>query len=258
MEKKKRNILVGVGVLVVVAIAAGIGLWWFFKDDAPDEVSLKNAIESVEDTTTTTASGDGSTDTTAGTDGTTTDGIEGSWTIDTETGEFDYESATGTFVGFRIEEELASIGSTTAVGRTGDVSGSMTIEGTTVTETTVEIDVSTITTNESRRDDNVYSALETDEFPTATFTLTEPIELGDAAAEGEAVEVTATGDLTIHGVTNEVTFEMEAQLVNGTVVAVGTTEVTFSDYDVEVPSSPVVLSVDDHGILELQLLFVPG
>ena len=39
-----------------------------------------------------------------------------------------------------------------------------------------------ITTNESRRDDKVQSALDTDEFPTATFVLTEPIELGDAAA----------------------------------------------------------------------------
>ena len=52
-------------------------------------------------------------------------GIEGAWTVDTETGEFDYETATGTFAGFRIQEELASIGSTTAVGRTGDVSGSI-------------------------------------------------------------------------------------------------------------------------------------
>lgn len=247
MDKKKRNVLLG--VLAAIVVVGGIGIWWFLKDDAPPEATLEDAVAEVEDATTTTGA-DGSTATPA------TDGIEGTWTIDTESGEFDYESATGSFVGFRIEEELSSIGSTTAVGRTGDLAGSMVIEGTTVTETTVEIDLSTITTNESRRDDNVYEALETDEFPTGTFTLTEPIELGAAAEEGEAVEVTATGELTIHGVTQEVTFDMEAQLVNGTVVAVGSTEITFSDYDVEVPSSPIVVSVDDHGTLELKLLFV--
>lgn len=247
MEKKqKRNVALAIVALVVVA--GGLGIWWFLRDDAPEQANLEDAVAEVESNTTTTAA-DGST-------GTTTDGIEGAWTIDTETGEFDYESATGSFVGFRIEEELSSIGSTTAVGRTGDLTGSMTIEGTTVTEASVDIDLSTITTNESRRDDKVSEALETGEFPTGTFTLTEPIELGAGAADGDAVEVTATGDLTIHGVTNEVTFDLEAQLVNGTVVAVGSTEITFSDFDVEVPSSPIVLSVDDHGILELKLLFV--
>lgn len=51
-------------------------------------------------------------------------------------------------------------------------------------------------------------------------------------------------------------FALEAQLVGSTVVAVGSTEIAFADYDVEVPSSPMVLSVDDHGTLELQLLLV--
>lgn len=241
-----RTTKVLLSVAALVAVVVGGGLWWFFQDDAPSEVSLDAAVEGV---TSTTGADD---DTTAG----EIDGIAGTWTVDTETGEFDYESATGTFVGFRIEEELSSIGSTTAVGRTGDVSGTMVIDGTTVTDATFDIDLTTITTNESRRDDNVQSALDTDEFPTATFTLTEPIELGDGAADGETVATTAVGTMTLHGVTQDVTFDLEAQLVDSTVVVVGSTEVTFSDYDVEVPSSPIVLSVDDHGVLELQLLLV--
>ena len=252
--------------LAVVVAAAGVGLWWFFKDDSPAPVSLGAAVESVTDSTAAPAtSGDTSASTstvastaataaTATTAGTAAGGVAGTWVVDTETGEFDYESATGTFAGFRIEEELASIGSTTAVGRTGDVTGSMVIDGTTVTEANFEIDVSTITTNESRRDDNVQRALETGQFPTATFTLAEPIELGDAAASGEAVSVTAVGDLTIHGVTQRVDFPLEAQLVQDTVVVVGSLDITFADYGVEVPDAQIVLSVEDHGILELQLL----
>lgn len=74
------------------------------------------------------------------------------------------------------------------------------------------------------------------------------------AATGEAIAATATGTLTIHGVSRPVIFGLEAQLVGDTVVVVGTTKIAFSDSDVAVPSSPIVLSVDDTGTLERQLL----
>jgi polyisoprenoid-binding protein YceI len=229
-----------IAAILVVGAAAGAGLYWFFKDDAPAPVSLEAAAKSVTETTSSAS---------------TATGVDGSWTIDTATGDFDYESATGTFAGFRVDENLAAIGSTTAVGRTGDVSGTMTISGTSVTAATFEIDLTSITTNDSRRDDKVQSALETSQYPTATFTLTEPIDLGADADSGKSISVTAVGDLTIHGVTKSVEFPLEAKLVNGTVVVVGSLDITFSDYGVETPTSPAVLSVDDHGTLELQLLF---
>jgi polyisoprenoid-binding protein YceI len=250
--RRRTAVAIGAVVLVVLAMAVAAGLWWFFKDDAPPAVDLGTAVEDVESRTATSAAG-GS----AATGGATT-GVEGSWVVDAETGTFDYESASGTFVGFRIQEQLAGIGSTTAVGRTGDVSGSMAISGTTVTEASFEVELATITTNESRRDDQVQRALSTGTFPTATFTLTEPIALGAGAAEGQTVSATAVGQLTIHGVTRTVQLPIEAQLVEGTIVVVGSMDVTFSDHDVEVPRSQVVLSVDDHGTLELQLLLVPA
>jgi polyisoprenoid-binding protein YceI len=182
-------------------------------------------------------------------------GIDGTWTVDTSIGEFSYEDSTGTFVGFRIAEELQGIGSTEAVGRTPEVAGTLTANGTTIDEVTIEADMGAITTNESRRDDNVWRALDTARFPTATFVLTEPIELGEGALAGEVVAVDAVGELTIHGVTRPVTFPLEAQLVNDTIVVVGSLDVVFADYDVEVPSAPVVISVDDHGPVELQLFF---
>jgi polyisoprenoid-binding protein YceI len=242
MSSRRKLVIVG---LVVVVLLAALGVWWFLlRDDAPDEVSLEDAVDQVDD-------GDDSSSSTAPD---AASGIEGTWTIDTESGGFDFESATGTFAGFRVQEELSGIGSTTAVGRTGDVAGSFTVDGTTVTEAEFEVDLTTITTNESRRDDRVQDALETGEFPTATFTLTEPLELGEGAADGDAVSIGAVGDLTIHGVTESVEFPMEAQLVDDTVVLVGSIERALSDFDVEAPSSPVVLSVSDDFTLELQLL----
>jgi polyisoprenoid-binding protein YceI len=242
------KILIGV-VTAIVLVAAG-GIWWFLRDDAPAEVSLAAAVESVAGGDTTASGSDAADGGSTGTAG----GIEGSWVVDTETGEFDYESATGTFAGFRIEEELASIGSTTAVGRTGDVTGSITIEGTTLTAARFEVDMTTITTNESGRDDRVQEALETAANPTGSFTLTDPVALGDGAPSGEPVAVTAVGDLTIHGVTRQVAIPLEAQLVDDTVVVTGSLDITFSDFDVDVPDSQVVVSVQDHGVMEIQLL----
>lgn len=238
------KILIGVAVAVMVAVGGGI--WWWLQDDAPEAVSLEAAVDQVE--------GDdaASTSTTAGDAGASA--IEGTWTVDTETGEFDFDSATGTFAGYRVEEELASIGANTAVGRTGDVTGSITIDGTTVGEAQFAVDMTTLASDEGLRDGQAQDALETSSFPTTTFVLTEPIDLAAEAATGEAVTVTAVGDLTLHGVTHSIEFPLEAQLVEDTIVLVGSVEIVFADYDVEVPTTPIALSVDQEGILELQIL----
>jgi len=180
--------------------------------------------------------------------------VSGTWNVRIESGEF----GSGTFAGFRIVEELVSIGQTEAVGRTGEVTGEVVIDGTAVTSADIEVDMASITTNDPRRDNKVQEALETGQFPTATFSLTEPIDLGDDPASGQEISATATGDLTIHGVTRSVQIPLQAQLVDGAIVLVGSTEVTFSDFDVEVPSAPIVVSVEDTGTLELQLLLTRG
>jgi polyisoprenoid-binding protein YceI len=232
-------------VILVIAAAGGAFAWWFLKDDAPAEVDIAQAASQVDETSATTAATDAAA---------ATAGIDGSWTVNTSVGEFSYEDSTGTFVGFRIAKELSGLGSTTAVGRTPDVTGTLTIDGTTVTAVTIEADMTSVTTNDSRRNDKVQGALESGQYPTATFVLTEPIELGDVA-EGATIDVQATGELTIHGVTQTVTIPLQAQLVDDTIVVVGSLDIVFADYGVEVPTAPIVVSADDHGQLELQLFF---
>ncbi len=262
---RRRWWLVG-GVAALVVLVLGGGLWWFLRDDAPDAVNLEDAVEAAQDGSTTTstpttlspdaettASTDADASTTSTAPETTPPGIEGTWVVDTSIGTFDFESADGTFVGFRVEEEL-TVGATTAVGRTGDVTGSITIEGTTLTVTEVEADLTTLTTNDSRRDDRVQSALATEDFPTTTFVLTAPVELGDAALDGGPVAVDVVGDLTIKGTTRQVTFALEAQLVGDVVAVVGSADILLSDFGVEAPSAPIVLSVSDTATIEFQLL----
>ncbi|HEX9258349.1 MAG TPA: YceI family protein [Acidimicrobiales bacterium] len=242
---------IALAVAVVLGAAGAYGIWWFLKDDAPAAVSLDRALDNVSTTTAAPLPTTAGSDTTEPVSG----GVAGTWAVDQSLGEFSFDDATGSFVGFRIEEELRGIGSSTAVGRTPAVTGTITIEGTTLTATAIEADLSKLTTNESRRDSRARGALDTSQFPKATFTLTEPVDLGDGAASGAKVTVNAKGDLTIHGVTKPVQVAIEAQQKNGVIVVIGSLDVVFADYGVSVPSAPVVVSAEDHGIVEMQLLF---
>ena len=279
----RRHITLALVALALVLLGVG-GVIWFLGGSAPEAVDITAATADLEDTTTsdtaaedntaedtsaataadTTASAGTSaaTGTSAETDtataATSTTGIAGTWAVDTSIGTFSIADTTGTFVGFRVAEELASIGATEAVGRTPAVSGSVTIEGTTLTAASIEADLTQIVSDESRREDSIQRALGTSANPTATFTLTQPVELGEAAATGEVVTVTATGTLTVNGVTQEVTVPLSAQLTGDVVTVTGSFDITFADYGVSAPSAPIVISVADTGTVELQLYLTQG
>jgi polyisoprenoid-binding protein YceI len=242
------------GVVVVLVLAAAGGLWWFLSGDEPEAVDLGSAAAVLSTTTTPTAQDlpPASEDTEEPVEGA---GIDGTWTVDTSIGSFSFEDATSSFVGFRVAEELASVGAAEAVGRTPTVFGTIEIEGSTLVSASLEADFTAIVTNDSRRDNRVQGALETDQYPTATFVLTEPVDFGSIPAAGESISVTAVGELTVHGVTNTVEIPLKAQLVDDVIVVVGSTEIVFADYDVEAPSAVIVLSVEDRGQVELQLFF---
>jgi polyisoprenoid-binding protein YceI len=237
----RRRWLMAISVLVFAAGLVGAGLLWFFAGEAPAEVDLGATASAVSE-------GDDSAVAANQT------GIEGAWVVDTSVGSFVVDDeTTATFAGFRVEEVLNSIGSTTAVGRSPEVAGTIIIEGTTLTSGSVNVDLTAIVSDEARREDSIQDALNTASEPEASFVLTEPIELGDAAATGDLVSVSADGELTINGVTNQVRIDLEAQLVDGLILVTGSTDLVFADYGVTVPSAPVVVSVEDQGVLEFQL-----
>jgi len=67
--------------------------------------------------------------------------------------------------------------------------------------------------------------------------------------------VQAIGDLTLHGVTKQVTFPLHAQLNGDVITVTGSLQIQFADYDIAKPRAAIVLSVDDKGVIELQLFF---
>lgn len=189
-----------------------------------------------------------------------TDGI---WNVDTSIGVFDdsclTEVCSATFAGFRIDEELANFGAKTVVGRTGNVSGSLELNGSQVVGAEFVVDTTTLVTDNGARTGALRGpngGLETDTFPEARFELTQPMELGEVPAEGVAITVNAVGNLTVHGVTREVTIPLTAEIQAGVIVVFGSLEgMLLADYDIPKPTAAVVVSVEDNATMEFQIFF---
>ncbi len=160
-------------------------------------------------------------------------------------------------VGYRIDEVLFGQ-SHTAVGRTSSITGSITIDGTRVTDGRFTVDMATVTSDESRRDAQFNGRIiETGTYPTATFTLTKPIDLGSRPARGVRRTFRATGNLTLHGVTKTVTLELTGQYTGSVVQVAGSIPITFADWSIPNPSFGPV-TTEDHGVLEFVLNLVSG
>ena len=65
----------------------------------------------------------------------------------------------------------------------------------------------------------------------------------------------ATGELTVHGVTRDVTVAVEARWDGDRVEVVASFDVALADYEIEPPTGFLVLSVADTGTVELHLVF---
>ena len=254
----KRALVAGLSIVVLFFAAVVVYVNWINDPDPVlDEGDLAEVFARDSEPTTrpapATAAPDVAADLPAVGEGTSSGNrsLEGRWVVDPSQSTF----------GYRVEEVLGGV-NTTATGRGNEIDGSITIDGTSVQDATFTIQVASITSDQTTRDEQFRGrVMETDEFPTSTFALTHPIELGRGdggrdglPAPGEQIVATATGDLTLHGVTREVAFEVTAQTDGSTIGVLGSIPVRFADYDIDNPSNQVV-TTEDEGLLEFVLVF---
>jgi polyisoprenoid-binding protein YceI len=176
--------------------------------------------------------------------------------LDTSNLSGDWKIGAGSTAGYRVAEVLNGT-DVTVVGKTEDVSGTITVDGSTLKDATVKVDVGTIATDQAPRDDYFRStAMEVSKYPDATFKLTQPVDAA-VPASGKVATVEATGELTMHGVKQTVTVPLQAALTADGVQVSGSIPVTFSDYGVEAPSLGFV-SVQDKGTVEFLVKATPA
>lgn len=234
---RSRSVMVAAVVVLAVAIGGFIAYDQILRGDAAAALTLPGASAGPAASTGPVASFDGN--------------VAGTWDV-----------STGSQAGYRVRERLASLpAESDAVGRTDQVTGSITVKSdgttTTLTAATLTVDTSSITSDESRRDNRLNTeGLQTETFPTAGFTLTAPVEVPTAALTGTPSDITLTGDLTLHGVTKSVQIPAKVHLVNGTVQVAGSLPFPLSDYDIVAPNiGGFIVSIADQGTLEFLIVF---
>ena len=170
--------------------------------------------------------------------------LDGTWKV-----------SSGSTVGYRVKEVLFGQ-SNTAVGRTSNVTGQFAATATSINSASFTVDMTTVTSDKSMRDHQFQGRImETSTFRTATFELTKPIDLGSVPADGVTKSLSATGKLTLHGVTKTVTIPLSAKRTSNSIEVSGSLPITFADWNISNPSFGGTVTTEDHGLLELLLKF---
>jgi polyisoprenoid-binding protein YceI len=236
----KRWLLGSIAIVVALVVGVPFAYIHFIEGSAPAALTLSSGTSG---TTATTSSGN-TTGGSASAATSTATSVDGTWTV-----------ATGSIAGYRVGETLFGQ-SATAVGRTTAITGSITLSGTSVTAGSFTADLTKVNSDKSQRDSQFQGRImDTAKYPTATFTVTGPIQLGTIPADGTTVTKQATGNLTLHGTTKAVTVTVTAKRSGTTIQVAGSIPVIFADYNIPNPTFAGVVTTQDHGTLEFLLDF---
>ena len=249
---RSRLIIAAVAVVAAVVIGGFVAYDQVLRGDSAAALALPTASTEPAASATTGAS---TAPASSAAVATSSDGdVAGTWNV-----------AADSVAGYRVREQLANLpAESDAVGRTDQVTGSITVESsgttTTLAAASLSVDMTGLTSDKTMRDNRLRrEGLETDAFPTATFVLTAPVEVPAAALAGTASDITLTGDLTVHGVTKSVQIPAQAQLVDGTIQVAGSLTFPLSDYSIVAPNiGGVIVSIADDGTLEFLVNFTKG
>jgi polyisoprenoid-binding protein YceI len=229
-EHKVRN-FVGLGVVLVVILAlAGPYIYiHFIEGPAPSKLSLPTSSA-----TTTTA-------------GSSTTSVNGTWNV-----------GKGSIVGYRVNEKLLGQNST-AVGRTSKVWGSLDVSATTISKATFSVNMASVVSDQAQRNSQFDGRImDVSQYPTAKFTLTSPITLGSAPQQGTITKYSATGELTMHGVTKSITFNVSIEGTASGLEALAEIPIQFSAWQIANPSIGGFVTTSDNGTLEVLLNVTTG
>lgn len=158
--------------------------------------------------------------------------------------------AGGSFAGYRVQEKYLGVGVRTAVGRTGRVTGTVTIAGDRVEDADLHVDMQSLQSDQVQRDQTLATrAIETNRYPDAHFTLGRPFALAGPSA---------AGTLELHGARAPVTVTVRGQRTPHGIELVGSAPIEFRDFRIQPPSVAGLVTVRDRGRLEFRLLLAPA
>ena len=165
---------------------------------------------------------------------------------------------TGSKARYKVREQLAGISfPSDAVGTTEGITGVIVVnpDGTLdAAASKITVDLKTLSSDQQMRDGYVQNrTLETAKFPTLDFVPKRVVGLpaGPLPTTGQA-GFQLIGDMTLHGVTAEATWNVVATFANDAVAGRGTTTLTFEQFKMTKPTLARLMSVEDKIELEIE------
>lgn len=159
-----------------------------------------------------------------------------------------------TSVGFTFSEILPGDERVTS-GSTGYVTGEAEISDSTLNSAMIEVDMNELSTDRDVRDVNMKDKLfETSKFPTATFALTEPVDVSQLPEDGTAGLIDVTGKLTIKDHTELVDAQFQALRDGEMLIVSGEVEINREDFGVHSPDL-IAAKIAETGTVDIRLSF---
>jgi polyisoprenoid-binding protein YceI len=117
-----------------------------------------------------------------------------------------------------------------------------------------DVDLRTLTSDESRRDNFLYTnTLETQTYPLATFILSSVEGLDEPLADGEETQVKLIGNLTVHGQTKLIAWDAKIKMDGDTLTGTASTTFNMADFNITPPKVGPVMSIDETVKLEVDI-----
>jgi len=166
----------------------------------------------------------------------------------------------GSSASYSVTEQLVGINfPNDAVGTSTTVAGTLGIaaDGSIEAGSKLSIDLRNLKSDQDQRDNYIKTrTLETDKFPMAEFVPTKIKGIPTMIPFQGQTGLELTGNMTIHGVTKEVTFQGIATFGrDGTIAGRGKTSFTFATFGLTKPSISRLMSVDDKINLDVVFKF---
>lgn len=239
---RKPAVIALVGIVLAVAAGAGAAYAYFFSGLRTSPKPL--ALSSPPAATAPAVSGAQASSV-----------LSGRWTV-----------SQGSQAGYRVKEQF--VGETSqheAVARTSAVTGEFTVQqgsnGWVASGIRFAAQLGSLQSTDqvagrsvSQRDFFVGRTLSVQQFPEAAFQA-QSVTVPATIANGETVQMTVPGQLTIHGTTRSADATVQLRLVSGQLQAVGSTALNMTDFGITPPQVPFTTS-DSHVTIEFQLVLV--
>ena len=147
----------------------------------------------------------------------------------------------------------------TVNGTTNQISGQFVVDPTRPSSAqlgTIRIDARNFATESTQRDRAIQNwVLETAKYPEITFTPKELKGLPTTGNVGETYTFQIVGDLTVHGVTREETFDATLTVESPTrLTGQAQTTIRYADYGINIPQVPIVSGIAETVRLEMDFV----